>query len=33
MISRYATSPEGVVGMVTKGNVLAKWLQTGDSTV
>ena len=32
MITRYATSPEGVVGMVTKGNVLAKWLQTGDST-
>ena len=33
MITRYATSPEGVVGMVTKGHVLAKWLQTGDSTI
>ncbi len=32
MITRYATSPEGVVGMVTKGHVLAKWLQPGDST-
>ena len=32
MITRYATSPQGVAGMVTKGHALAKWLQTADST-
>jgi len=31
MITRYATSPQGVAGMVTKGHALAKWLQTADS--
>ncbi len=32
IITHYATSPEAVANMVTRGHILAKWLQTGDST-
>ncbi len=32
IITRYATSPESVANILTRGHMLAKWLETGDST-
>jgi len=32
IITRYATSPESVANILTRGHILAKWLETGDST-
>ena len=32
IITGYVANPEYVANMVTRGHMLAKWLETGDST-